>query len=89
MVTTQDGAFVSATVLRSEAVNWTVANYKSKYADFFDVCELNAVLSNGCNATMYDHRDVKRDTDIGGRNCRWGFDADVFFRSLQYYRPFG
>lgn len=61
---------VSATVLRSEAVDQTVADHKSQYADYFDARRLNSWF-NGRNAVMYNRCGVKHDTDTGGWNLRW------------------
>lgn len=70
MVTTPEGPLVPATVLSSEAVDCTFADYKSKYADCFEVLRFNAMIFDGRNATMYDRRGAKRDIDIGGWNHR-------------------
>lgn len=60
-----------ATVLQSEAMDWSAADYKSRYAGCFDARRFSAMFSDGRNAIMYDRRGVKRDTDIGGCNRRW------------------
>lgn len=67
---TPEGASVPAMIVRFKAVDCTVADFKSKYADWFDVDRFNSMFSDGCNAIMRDRCRVKRDTDIGGRNRR-------------------
>lgn len=68
MVTIPEGVLVAAMVLRSELVDWSAADYRSRYKDCFDVRPFNVVFSHSRNAIMYDCRGVKRDTDIGGWN---------------------
>lgn len=62
---------VAAMVLLSDAVEWTVADCESKYADCFDIFLFNAMFSNGRNAIMYDRSGVKRDTEIREWNSYW------------------
>lgn len=69
-LTTPEGAPVHATVLCSEAVDWTVADYKSKNVDYFDARRFIAVFTDGRNVIMYDRRGVERDTDITRCNRR-------------------
>lgn len=68
--TIPEGGSASATAFRSEAVDWSVADYESRYADCLDACRFTAMFSAGRNATMYDRRSVKGDTDVGGLNRR-------------------
>lgn len=39
-----EGGSAAATVMRPEAVDWSVADCKSKFVDCFDVCRFNAVF---------------------------------------------
>lgn len=66
----EDGP-AAATVLQSESADWSVENYKSKYADRFDVRSSNDMLADGLSAIIYDRRGVKSDTNIGSWNCSW------------------
>lgn len=46
-VTASERAPMPATMLMSEAVDYSVVYYKTKYADCFDVRGLNAMFSDG------------------------------------------
>lgn len=70
-MTTPEDALVLVTGLGSEAVDWTVADYRSNHADFLDVHWFKAMFRDGCNAFIYNRRGLKRDTDIAGWNRRW------------------
>lgn len=48
------GGSTAVTVLQSEAVDWSVADYKSCYADCFDIRWFNAMFSDGRNASVND-----------------------------------
>lgn len=61
-----EGGSAAATVLRSDDVDWSVTECKSKYADYFEVRRFNAMFSDGRKSIVYDRRAVKRDTDTGG-----------------------
>lgn len=51
-VTIPESCSATATVMRSEAVDWSVADYKSKFADCFDVRRFNAMVLDSRNAIM-------------------------------------
>lgn len=69
--TMREGDFTVATVLRSKIVDWSAADYKSIYADFYDARQFCAMFSNGRNAIIYDRRGVNQNTDVWGWNSRW------------------
>lgn len=66
-----EGGSAEATVLRSEAIEWSIADYKSKYANFFDARGSIAMFSDGRSTVMYDPRGVKPKTDADGWNRGW------------------
>lgn len=66
-----ESIFAAASVLRSEAVDWLVTDYKSKYANCFEVYLLNTTFSEDRNAIMNGRREPKGDTYICGRDRRW------------------
>lgn len=65
-------------MLHSEAVDWTVANYKPNYADCFDIRQFKAKFFDGRSAIMYDRQGAKHHTDIGGWNRRWNLMRSCF-----------
>lgn len=69
-MTMPEGDPAAGTVLRSEAVAWTVADYNSKYANCSYLRWFNAIFSDVRNVIMYDLRGVKHETDIGRWNRR-------------------
>lgn len=50
---------------------WTVAAYNMQFLDCWDVRGFEAMFSDGRNASNYDRKGVKRDTDIGSWNHQW------------------
>lgn len=64
-VTTAEDAPESATVLDSEAIGWTVLNYKLGYVDFSDFQRLNPIFSDAPKAITNDQRGVKYNIDMG------------------------
>lgn len=63
VVTMFEDDSAAATVVRSEAVDWSVMDYMFIYADCFDVCRFNAIFSDGQNEIMYGPRCLKLITD--------------------------
>lgn len=59
------------TVWRSEVVDRSVADHKSRYVNWLDARRFSAMFTDEKNAIIYDRQCVKRDTDIGGQNRRW------------------
>lgn len=53
------------------ASEWTVADYKSKYAISFDIRRFDAMIFNGQNVTICDLCAVRHGTDIGCGNRDW------------------
>lgn len=68
--TISEGNSALATILWSKTAGWPVANYKSRYANFFDAHQFITVFSDGRNAFVFNRRGVKRETGIGCWNCR-------------------
>lgn len=81
-----EDVFAAVTFLRFETVDWTAANYKTKYADCFDLYRINTLFSDGRNAIMCDRRSVKRDTDIEGWSRCWSVMQYSF---LKFMDPIG
>lgn len=90
-MTTPEVASVPAILLRSKAVDWTIGDQKSKYGDFVDVHQFNAMFSEGFNTIIYDWRGVKCDTNIGEWNrrrnsmnscCSWYLHVIGFYKHL-------
>lgn len=52
--------------------SWSVAEYKTLYADTFDGRRLGAMFSDGANSFIFNRRDVCRNTNIGAWNLRTG-----------------
>lgn len=66
-VTAPEGAPVPAMMLRSDTVDWIIANHKLKCVASFEARWLTFIFPDVRKATIYDYCSLKCITDI----CRW------------------
>lgn len=48
-----------------------IAEYKMRYAGTMSVRRFFVMLSDGANSFMFDHRNMRQDTDIGSWVWQW------------------
>lgn len=66
-----EGGSAPVTVLRSEALDCSVAEYKSRYADCLHARRFSTTFLNVRITILYDRRGMKRDNNMCGWNRRW------------------